>query len=119
LYPDGTTNRLNTALVQSCDIDSNGNGIVNCLDPAPVFVLGPVSLSLAMSVTNTPQHKAVVSWNTVPYGTNFVHYKTSMAGTNWEVLSNFVSGPAGGRVNAMDGIRQGMRLYRVRVDAPK
>jgi hypothetical protein len=36
LYPDGTTNRVNTALAQSCDIDSNGNGIPNCMDPAPI-----------------------------------------------------------------------------------
>lgn len=38
VYPDGSTNRLNTALVQSCDLDSNGNGIVNCKDPAPLIL---------------------------------------------------------------------------------
>jgi hypothetical protein len=36
LYPDGTTNRVNIALALSCDIDSNGNGIPNCMDPAPI-----------------------------------------------------------------------------------
>lgn len=36
IYPDGTTNRINTALATSCDLDSNGNGIPNCIDPAPV-----------------------------------------------------------------------------------
>jgi hypothetical protein len=36
IYPDGSTNRVNIALALSCDIDSNTNGIVNCLDPAPI-----------------------------------------------------------------------------------
>jgi hypothetical protein len=35
-YPDGSIHKVNTALVQSCDLDSNGNGIVNCQDPAPL-----------------------------------------------------------------------------------
>ena len=38
IYPDGTTNRVNRALAGSCDIDSNGNGIMNCNDPAPIPV---------------------------------------------------------------------------------
>lgn len=36
VYPDGSTNRVNTALVTSCNIDSDGDGIVNCLDLSPV-----------------------------------------------------------------------------------
>src|ERR1041385_5568065 len=36
VYPDGSTNRVNTALAQDCNIDSNGNGIPNCSDPAPI-----------------------------------------------------------------------------------
>src|SRR5258708_12257287 len=41
VYPDGTTNQLNTALVQSCDIDSDGDGIVNCQDQCPTFPPNP------------------------------------------------------------------------------
>jgi hypothetical protein len=38
-YSDGSgTNRLNRALVTSCDIDSNGNGLPNCMDGNPVPV---------------------------------------------------------------------------------
>ncbi len=36
VYPDGSTNRVNTALATSCNIDSDGDGIVNCLDLSPV-----------------------------------------------------------------------------------
>jgi hypothetical protein len=36
VYPDGSTNRLNTALVEDCNIDSDNDGIVNCSDPSPV-----------------------------------------------------------------------------------
>jgi len=41
VYPDGTTNRVNAALAQDCTIDSNGNGIPNCLDPAPISPPAP------------------------------------------------------------------------------
>src|SRR5262249_11323005 len=37
-YPGGSTNRVNTALAFSCDIDTDGDGIVNCLDPTPFSV---------------------------------------------------------------------------------
>ena len=40
-YPNGLTYRVNAALVESCDIDSNGNGTVNCLDPAPITITTP------------------------------------------------------------------------------
>jgi hypothetical protein len=36
VYPDGSTNRVNAALAQSGDIDSDGDGTVNSLDPSPV-----------------------------------------------------------------------------------
>jgi len=36
VYPDGSTNRVNAALVASCNIDSDGDNIVNCLDLSPI-----------------------------------------------------------------------------------
>lgn len=36
VYPDGSTNRVNTALATSCNIDSDNDGIVNCADLSPV-----------------------------------------------------------------------------------
>ena len=82
LYPDGTTNRLNLALVQSCDLDSNGNGIPNCQDPAPVFV--PSEMALTAAFTNTVYSAAqavVLSWNSIPYSTNSVFFKSSVTAT--------------------------------------
>jgi hypothetical protein len=41
-----------------------------------------------------------------------------MASTNWQLLTNFISGPAGSRINVLDPVSSAGRLYRVRVDAP-
>jgi hypothetical protein len=115
LYPDGTTHLLNLALVQSCDLDSNANGIPNCLDPAPVFVSSDVGLAAAF--TNAPQRGVVLSWNSLPYSTNWVFFEPSLTATNWQLLTNFVLGPAGGRQRLADPLVPGGRFYRVRVDA--
>jgi hypothetical protein len=114
VYPDGTTNRLNLALVQSCDLDSNGNGIPNCQDPAPVFV--PSEVSLAAVFTNAPQRAVVLSWNSIPFATNSVFFEPSVTATNWQLLTNFVSGPAGGRQRVVDPVGASGKFYRVRVD---
>jgi hypothetical protein len=114
-YPtEGTTNRLNLALVLSCDLDSNGNGIANCQDLEPVFV--PSQLGLAAALTNAPQPAVVLSWNSIPYSTNSVFFKPSLTATNWQLLTNFVLGPAGGRQRIVDPLTAGDRFYRVRVD---
>src|SRR5205823_7743953 len=117
VYPDGTIHRLNTALVTSCDIDSDGDGIVNCMDPTPIFTAS--SLALSVSLTNSPQHSAALAWNSVPYSTNYVYYKNSMGTTNWQVLTNFVLGATGGRIKVTDPMTSSGRLYRVRVDPPR
>jgi hypothetical protein len=114
VYPDGTTNRLNLALVQSCSLDSNGNGTLNCQDPAPVFV--PSQMNFAAVVTNAPQRAVVLSWNSVPYATNSVFFKPSVTAANWQLLTNFVLGPTGGRQRVVDPVGAGGRFYRVRVD---
>ena len=114
VYPDGTTNLLNLALVQSCDLDSNGNGIANCKDPAPVLVQSQVGLAAAL--TNAPPHEVVLSWNSIPYSTNSVLFKPSLAATNWQLLTNFVLGSAGGRQRIVDPVTAGGRFYRVRVE---
>ena len=114
-YPSsGTTNRLNAALVQSCDLDSNGNGIPNCLDLEPVFV--PSQVGLAAVFTNTPQPAVALSWNSIPYATNSVFFKPSLTATNWQLLTSFVLGPTGGRQRIVDPVTAGGRFYRVQVD---
>jgi len=120
VYPDGTTNRLNLALVQSCDLDSNGNGIANCQDPAPVFVTSQVGLSAAFTNTSTTlvrSNAVALTWNSIPFATNSVFFAPSAKGANWQLLTNFVLGPVGGRQRFVDPAKAGSRFYRVRVDA--
>jgi hypothetical protein len=119
VYSDGTTNRLNTALVTSCEIDSNGNGIPNCMDTNPIPVLTPGSLMLTVGVTNLPTRAAVVSWNTLPMASNYL-YSAALPSTNWQLVTNFLSDATiGGRVTVTAPIQtNGALYYRVRVLSP-
>lgn len=116
VYPNGTTNRLNLALVQSCNLDSDGDGILNCQDPTPVFV--PSLVGLSATLANLPQPTVVLSWNSIPYSTNWVFYKPTLQTANWQILTQFVLGSAGGRQQIVQSpALSGSRFYRVRVDA--
>ena len=116
VYPDGTTNRLNQALVQSCNLDSDGDGILNCQDPTPVFVPSQVGLTAARAYL--PQPVVVLSWNSIPYSTNWVFYKLTLQTAQWQLLTNFVLGSAGGRQQIVQpSALNSSRFYRVRVDA--
>jgi len=87
--PNGTTNFVNVALAQSTLIDSDGNGIVNANDPNPFYTASEVDLNV--QVTNAPTLETLISWHSIPASTNFVYYTTDIGGTNWSVLTNFVS----------------------------
>ncbi len=120
VYPDGTTNTLNAALVASCNLDSNNNGIVNCIDPAPVFV--PGELQFQVTLTNAPQPAALLSWQSIGQTalgdtTNTLFFRTSLSATNWQVLTNFVTGPYNRRVSVLDPVGTSSRFYQVRVDS--
>ncbi len=78
VYTDGTTNRLNTALVTSCSIDSNGNGVRNCMDTNPIPVVSPATLRFTATLTNRPSPAVVLSWNTVPLTTNYLYSAASL-----------------------------------------
>jgi hypothetical protein len=115
IYPDGSTNYFNAALVGSCNLDSDGDGLVNCSDPTPI--LRPQDLGLVVSLVNSPALKAQVSWQSGPYAANYVYYNTNSSSSNWQLLTNFVSGPLGGRVSVTDPVNPSRpRYYRVRVD---
>jgi hypothetical protein len=92
VYPDGTTNTVNTALAQSTDIDSDGDGVDNAHDPTPFFTPGQVNFTL--TETNIPPLAARLAWQTIPDATNTVLYRTNLAMTSWLVLTNFVTPPA-------------------------
>ncbi len=120
VYPDGSTNKLNTALVTSCALDTDQDGILNCQDSSPVPVLSPKGLNLAVNYAAQPSPKALVSWTTVPYSINYLLTSLSATGTNWTVVTNFIQGANGGRVIVADPIqpKAAPRYYRVRVDGP-
>ncbi len=121
VYTDGTTNRLNSALVNSCDIDSNGNGVPNCSDTNPIPVLTGHSLALAVTYTNRPAAAALVSWTAHPGSTNWLQTSASAdpAAANWQTVTNFFyPGIYPARVTVTDVIRtNGPRFYRVRAGA--
>jgi hypothetical protein len=122
-YMDGSgTHRLNRALVESCDIDSNGNGIPNCEDPNPVPIFSAASLALTAVYTNHPSRAVVVSWNTTALASNYLYASSSPLGkTNqWQMVTNFLSSATvGARVTVTDTLKTNTaRYYRVQVVSP-
>jgi len=91
IYPSGTNYSFNRALVISCDIDSNGNGIPNCQDPTPI--LTPDTIALKVSLTNAPALKALVSWPAPAYSTNVLYTRSGITGGTWVPVTNFIQGP--------------------------
>lgn len=117
VYPDGSTNAFNAALVQSENLDSDNDGLVNAADPTPLVA----NLALAVSLTNTPALGASVSWRTVPNSVNTVYYKASPSGTNWLELTNVNVGPfSPERISIFDPMSVGgSRVYRVKMTPPQ
>jgi hypothetical protein len=110
LYPDGKTYSFNAALAASCNFDSNNNGIANCSDPAPIFVLSQFSALPIGKVLN-------LGWNVNAGGwaTNTVYFTPTLVPVNWQVLTQFVSRLSGGRLGATDAVGKTNRFYRVNV----
>jgi hypothetical protein len=89
VYPNGTTNTLNIGLAQSPFLDSNGDGIANVNDPAPIFVSSQVNFKF--SLTNVPPEMGLLTWDSIPSATNCILYTTNMMSPSWTVVTNFVS----------------------------
>ena len=119
-YSDGSVHQLNRALVTSCDIDSNGNGIPNCMELNPVPVLTPATLVLKAVYTNHPARSVILSWNTLPLASNYLYSSSSLSGTNWQLVTNFLSGATiGGHVTVTYPVKtNGALYYRVGVVSP-
>lgn len=119
VYPDGSTNFFNAALVQSQNMDSDGDGLVNAVDPTPI--LRAEDLALTVAITTQPAPGALVSWNTVPSSANTVYFKSVSGGGNWQVLTNLNVGPTtAGRVKIFDPMTAGgARYYRVMMSPPQ
>jgi hypothetical protein len=132
VYLNGTlsTNVLN---------GKNGGALVKATDSTPGFTVSPggggvspasIDLNVALAVTpgttpavggsvGNPASAAVITWNTAPNATNYLYFKNSLSDTNWQVLTNFVSGPQGGTVSVSDPANVGGRFYQVRLDVPQ
>jgi hypothetical protein len=112
LYPSGTNYSFNRALVVSCDIDSNGNGIPNCQDPTPIPT--PDTIAVRVKLTNAPSLKALVSWDAPAFSTNYLYTRTNLMSTNWLLVTNFIQGPIMTPVTITNQARTtGGSLYRV------
>ena len=116
VYPSGSNYTFNVALVQSKDLDSDGDGIVNSDDETPIYVAESAELRLALA--GDPDLRALLSWNALAYSSNYLEFKASAAETNWQVLTNFHMGPLTGPVLVEDPINPtgATRVYRLRVD---
>ena len=116
-YPSGQTYSLNRALVESTDIDSNGNGTNNAFDPAPIFVGEDVNL--ALQFTNNPGPVAVITWDALAHATNNLFTSASLTGGNWSLVTNFVNNTSGTVSVTNSAPGNGPRYYKVRIDPPE
>ena len=114
-YPSGNTYTFNIALVTSTDLDSDGDDIVNALDPTPIFVAE--SAALFVSLAAVPERGVELSWRGLRYSSNSLEFKSSEV-SGWQVLTNFQMGPFSWPMKVMDPIstNNASRLYRLRVD---
>jgi hypothetical protein len=119
---------MNSALRNSCNIDSDNDGLVNCVDPTPLGDPPDAVLTqsfskelveLSVGITNKPSPAAVISWNAPHNSTNFVYARSSYTDPNWITVTNFVFRGPSGRLTIKDPIQGNThRFYRVRVDPP-
>jgi hypothetical protein len=120
---NGVTNLINSALAQSTDMDSNGNGQNNSTDPSPFYT--PDQYNVVVGVTNVPPLAMAITWDTIPNAMNIVYYSTNASGP-WTVLTNFVSpvpylsapsAPKPVRVLDYGFLSDPTRFYNVQVNA--
>lgn len=119
VYSDGNTYTFNAALVASCNLDSDGDGLVNCQDPEPIFVASQYQLTA--TPTNTPPDSIVLSWQTVGGASNSVWAADDLAASAWQWVTGFTVGAFQGPPVLVQYVaprtNTPSRFYRVRVEA--
>lgn len=103
---------VNRNLVTSTTVDSNGNGVVNALDPAP-FDIPPVTVT----TTPPPNRSSVITWTAAANTVYHVDYSSAIVSPTWTLLgslTNTLSVPT--QLSISDPIRPAgqTRFYRVR-----
>ena len=118
IYPDGSTNFLNAALVSSCNLDSDNDGIPNCIDPSPVPLLTLARLNA--KIVSNPNPMLSLSWLSVGWATNRVYTATNIKAPSWQFFTNIVSPPQAGPPFTLEYIvpLNSSRFYRVDIVAP-
>lgn len=113
-YNSGSNYVFNIALVQSKDLDSDRDGLVNSDDPEPI----PESPILSVSLAVGSDLQALLSWNALAYSSNYLEFKTAAGADTWQVLTNFHMGPHTQPVTIHDPVSRAgaARVYRLRVD---
>ena len=79
--PSGRVIRVNRALLESHTIDSDGDGLVNAIDPVP-FAEPELTVGL---LTVEPQ-VALLSWAAAPLTAYVVEYSSDPLSGEWQVL---------------------------------
>jgi len=76
-------------------------------------------LNFALTLTNQPSRRLVLTWNTIPFATNYVYYTSSLLTNNWTLFTNFTStsgfGPAYPVTVSDTNLTQGIRFYQVKL----
>ncbi|HZQ48359.1 MAG TPA: hypothetical protein VFC07_15185 [Verrucomicrobiae bacterium] len=111
---------INRALVTSKDIDSNGTGTNNYYQlqngSYPIFTSANVNFTMART-NHLGTNSMVITWQSLSYSTNFLRYKTNLSSTNWLTLTNFVQGPANGKITVFDPVQgNSKKFYKVEID---
>jgi hypothetical protein len=115
---NGKVYQVNAALARSMTIDSDGDGIVNGLDPKPFYT--PDDAVLSVSLTSETPKCAQLSWTAPANATNTVEYRAAPGTGEWNVLTNFVQGALNTPTTILDPLSTTgvLRVYRLRV-SPK
>lgn len=89
VYPNGTTNAVNRALAMSCNLDSDGDGLVNCIDPTPIPVAGYCTLTLGSSAASFEFTGGTGGFSVTD--TNFCGYSVHSS-NDWIVVTSGLTG---------------------------
>ncbi|HEV8543362.1 MAG TPA: hypothetical protein VGR78_13285 [Verrucomicrobiae bacterium] len=114
LGPDGPIVRMNRALRESPNIDSDGDGLPNLYDPYP---LTPDPLQITSTSVNVGQSSLAIKFNAQSSASYVIETTTNLAAPKWQPLTGTLqSGAAGGIMSVTDQVREGapQRYYRVR-----